>query len=284
MFKRHYYIFEVLQILLGSLILAASAVFFTIPFEIVTGGVAGLAVALHPIIHIEHEIIIVVTMIITFIFGLMVLGKKFALKSLLSTIAFPLFMYGLECLNLPVLNIDQFLASFYGGILMGIGVGLVFRVNASTGGFDIPPLILHKYFNIPLARLVLIVDSLVIGIGILAHGIEAFLIGFVAVLAASVTIDKVLMLAGAKTKSIYIISDHYLELNDAIQDQLERGTTLLYGRGGYLTHDKKIILVVILQTQYPKLHNLVSSIDPKAFMIINNATEVKGEGFISLNS
>ncbi len=272
-------LFEITQILIGSFILAVSAVFFTIPFDIVTGGTAGFAIALYPLFKINHEVIITMTMLVTFILGYLFLGQKFALKSLLSTIAFPLFMYLLEQLNLPRLAIDQLLASLYSGIFMGIGVGLVFRVNASTGGFDIPPLIIHQYYKIPVARLVLIFDSLIIALGIFSHGVEAFLVGFLAVLAATVTLDKVLMLGGQKTKSVFIISDKYLEISEAIQTELERGTTLLDGEGGYIRKAKKIVFVVIIQTQYPKLHSLVNSIDPLAFMIINNATEVKGEGF-----
>lgn len=273
---------DLLQIVLGCFILAVASTVFIMPFNIVTGGVAGFAVALNPIIQVDQQIIIYFVMAITFVLGWIFLGRKFALKSLLSTICYPVFISLIHQMNLRTLNIDPILASVYGGVIGGIGIGMVFRVEGSTGGMDIPPLIIHKYTKIPLSQLVLIVDSMTILLGVYAHGLEAFLVGFISVATTSMTLGKMLMLGTHRMKSIYIISNHLDEINQEIHRQLNRGTTIIHGEGGYSRIQRNILLVVIVERQYPKLHMIVSTIDPNAFMIVHNANEVKGEGFMNL--
>ena len=135
-----------LIILLGNLLLAIGVQMFILPFSILSGGVAGVAVALYPLFHIDYEIIINSLIIVLFVIGWLVLGKEFAFKTILSSISYPIFLSVISP-YLPTLELDPILASVYGGLVCGVGIGLVMRCGASTGGMDIPPLILNKLFN-----------------------------------------------------------------------------------------------------------------------------------------
>ena len=158
---------DTLWILAGNIALAMGVAWFILPNDVLTGGLAGVAIALEPLIHLNPELVINVLTVVLFLAGSLVLGKKFAAKTILSTICYPLLLTLLSYLAKHVIApdtfiMDKYLATIYGGALMGIGVGCVFRTGASTGGMDIPPLIINKYTHIPLPTLVLIVDALTV--------------------------------------------------------------------------------------------------------------------------
>jgi len=269
---------DLIYVILGNFILAVSSTYFVLPFNILTGGVAGVAVVVTELTNIDSILVINVLTVVLFILGAFMLGKEFAYKTMLSAIIYPLCMYILSFFPIA-LDIDILLASIYTGVLIGLGVGIVFRTGASTGGMDIPPLIVNKYTNIKLSPLLLITDGLTVLLGLIAFGLEKSLIGLISVYIFSMVVDKVMMLGGAESKAIYIVSEHYEEINTKIQVQLDRGTTILSGKGGYTEKDRPVIFVVISQKEYPKLNSLVHHIDPQAFIVVSDATEVKGEGF-----
>ncbi|MEG0735789.1 MAG: YitT family protein, partial [Longicatena sp.] len=165
------------------------------------------------------------------------------------------------------------------GALMGIGIGCVFRTGASTGGMDIPPLVINKYTHIPLPRLVLIVDALTVLLGAATYGLQAALTGILSVWVSSVLINKTMMIGGHDAKNVMIVSEHHREIMDKIHETLERGTTLIQAVGGYSQEQKPVLMVVIVNKQLPQLQKLVSHIDPEAFVIVMNANEVQGLGF-----
>ena len=199
-------------------------------------------------------------------------------QTILSSLIYPVFLTFFSG-RVPVLDLDPILASLYGGLLGGMGVGMALRTGASTGGMDIPPLIVHKLTHIEIAKLVLITDALTVLLGAFTYGLEAVLIGFVSVWASSVAIDKVLMFGGQQAKAIQIISDQYEQIIERIHSELERGTTLIEAQGGYTHEKRKIVLVVITKNQYPALMEMVTAIDKEAFVIANDTHEVKGFGF-----
>ena len=180
---------------------------------------------------------------------------------------------------MPVFEIDSLLASLYGGLIAGVGIGIVMRTGASTGGMDIPPLILNKVTNIKVSTLVIIIDALTVMLGFLAFGLEEILIGFISVFATGYTIDKVLLFGGSISKSVQIISDNPDEIVSAIHNKLDRGTTLTEATGGFTGKKRIVILVVVSQNQYNELIDIVNSIDKEAFVITTDATSVHGEGF-----
>lgn len=269
---------DLLLVIIGNLLLAIAVGVFILPFNILSGGVAGIAVALEPIIHVDPKTTVDCLVIGMFILGFIFLGKQFALKTVVSSVIYPTFLTFVIAVA-PTLQLDAAIASLYGGLIAGIGIGIVFRTGSSTGGMDIPPLIINKLTNIKIAVLVMIVDMLTVILGVFSYGVEAVLIGFLSVFVCSVAIDKVLVFGGVQTKAVQIISKNYQEVIKQIHDTLNRGTTITDVQGGYSQEKKKIVLVVITKDQYPRLLELVSEIDSEAFVIVNDATEVKGSGF-----
>ena len=269
---------DIVWVVAGNAVLALAVSMFILPYDILSGGVAGIAVALQPLIPLPVTLMVNLLVVGLFILGACFLGKEFAMKTILSSLSYPVFLTFFSG-RVPVLDLDPILASLYGVLLGGMGVGMALRTGASTGGMDIPPLIVHKLTHIEIAKLVLITDALTVLLGAFTYGLEAVLIGFVSVWASSVAIDKVLMFGGQQAKAIQIISDQYEQIIERIHSELERGTTLIEAQGGYTHEKRKIVLVVITKNQYPALMEMVTAIDKEAFVIANDTHEVKGFGF-----
>ena len=268
----------IVWVVAGNAVLALAVSMFILPYDILSGGVAGIAVALQPLIPLPVTLMVNILVVGLFVIGACFLGKEFAMKTILSSLIYPVFLTFFSG-RVPILDLDPILASLYGGLLGGMGVGMALRTGASTGGMDIPPLIVHKLTHIEIAKLVLITDALTVLLGAFTYGLEAVLVGFVSVWASSVAIDKVLMFGGQQAKAIQIISDQYEQIIEQIHSRLERGTTLIEAQGGYTYEKRKIVLVVITKNQYPALMEMVTAIDKEAFVIANDTHEVKGFGF-----
>lgn len=269
---------NIILIILGNFILAFSVAVFILPYNILSGEVAGIAVVFNSLMGLNKEIVVNFLVIALFLIGWLVLGKEFAIKTFVSSVFYPLFL-SLIMDFMPVFEIDSLLASLYGGLIAGVGIGIVMRTGASTGGMDIPPLILNKVTNIKVSTLVIIIDALTVMLGFLAFGLEEILIGFISVFATGYTIDKVLLFGGSISKSVQIISDNSDEIVSAIHNKLDRGTTLTEATGGFTGKKRIVILVVVSQNQYNELIDIVNSIDKEAFVITTDATSVHGEGF-----
>lgn len=266
-----------ITVVVGTFILAIAVETFIIPYRILSGGVAGIAVALHPILHISATLIANSVLIILLIIGGFILGKEFLKNTVLSCIAYPIFTSILSGrVNVVV---DPILASLYGGLIAGAGVGIVLKTGASTGGMDIPPLIINKLTGIKLSTLVLITDFLTVLLGLFVYDLSAVLLGLVSVFATSAAISKVLTINGTVSKAVQIISVKYEDILKEIDAQLERGATLLQGYGSYTGEEKRIILCVVSDRQYGTLIEIVKEIDPSAFIITTDATDMHGEGF-----
>ena len=266
-----------ITVVVGTFILAIAVETFIIPYRILSGGVAGIAVALHPILHISATLIANSVLIILLIIGGFILGKEFLKNTVLSCIAYPIFTSILSGrVNVVV---DPILASFYGGLIAGAGIGIVLKTGASTGGMDIPPLIINKLTGIKLSTLVLITDFLTVLLGLFVYDLSAVLLGLVSVFMTSVAISKVLTINGTVSKAVQIISVKYEDILKEIDAQLERGATLLQGYGSYTGEEKRIILCVVSERQYGTLIEIVKEIDPSAFIITTDATDMHGEGF-----
>lgn len=271
-------IFDSIMVILGNFILALAVHVFILPYEILTGGVAGIAIAVSKLTGFSSNMIISILILILYVLGSLFLGKKFTIHTMASTLLYPFFLNLLNRFDLSV-NTLPILASLYGGGIAGVGIGLTFRVGASTGGMDVPPLIIHKYTNIDLSKLVLATDILTVLLGWYVFNIEAVLVGFISVYASSFMIKKVMVFGDLEAYSVMIISNKYQEMIKKIHVDLDRGSTLLQAKGSYSHADKPVILSVITKTQYPLLVKLCTEIDPHAFIIVNDAHEIKGNGF-----
>lgn len=268
---------KLVLIVIGNYLLALAVGAFILPYDILSGGVAGLAIALKPIIPLDPKIIIDALVIGMFVLGALILGRGFAMTTALSSILYPIFLTYTR--TMPAIGVDPLLASLYGGIIAGLGVGITIRQGASTGGMDVPPLVLNKFTGIEIAIWVFIIDGITVALGFFNYGLQAVLTGFISVFAASYVIDRVLVFGETQAKMVYIISDHYEQILKLIHDKVDRGTTILQASGGYTGSPKPVIMTVVMKNQYPQLNDLVTSIDPNAFLIVTDSTEVKGYGF-----
>lgn len=272
---------NILLILIGNFFIALAIACLIVPNNILTGGVAGIAVALHPIFpNMDQTAFITFLNVALFVLGAITLGKDFIIKTALSAASFPIFLYALEY----VVGNQQFtdnpmLSSIYSGLFVGIGIGLAFRAGASTGGVDILAILGEKYFKIPAHIGCLIIDGLTVILGITMYSVNDAMIGLLSVAVTSFMIDKTLSFGGQKAKSILVISDLYEEILNKIKTEIDRGATLLHGEGGFSRTGKEVLLCVIESDQYPVFSKMVNEIDPNAFLIVQDAHEVKGDGF-----
>lgn len=270
----------VLMITAGNLLVAIAVVFFILPENILSGGVATVAILLHAVTGISNVVLIVALNLGLFVLGALCLGKKFAISSFLSTLLYPLFVALLSTLDLaPFKTVDPILASFYSGIITGAGLGLVFRVNASTGGMDIPALILHKYLRIPQGQSVLIVDSITILCGLFTFGLNPVLTGLIAIMSSTFTINAIQTMGGQSAQNLMIISEKYKEIEDYLLDDLSRGVTILQGKGAWSNENRPVLMCVVHTREYATVQREIGKIDPKAFVIVNNVHEIWGSGF-----
>lgn len=270
-------IIDSIFIVVGNFILAYAVQSFLLPNQILSGGVSGIAIALYPIFHFNEELVINVLVIGLFFVGWLSLGKEFALKTGVSSIIYPIFISMLSGIE-PITK-DPMLASLYGGLFVGIGIGLVFRANASTGGMDIPTLMLEKYTNIEAAKWVLVIDGLTILLGLYAYDLESVLIGLISVVASSYAINLVVMFGAQEAKKVEIITDKIDEVKTFIEKELDRGCSLVPVIGGYTNENRTMIMVIVDKSQYPLLNQGIHAIDPSAFMIVTDTRDVKGNGF-----
>ena len=271
---------EMGMIVLGNLAIAMGVSFFILPSNILSGGVAGIAVALEPVFHIEPRLVINGLTIGLYILGAVLLGKQFALKTFVSTIVYPLFITVLGIWFADVrITSNPLLASIYGGIFVGTGIGLVYRVGGSTGGMDIPPLIINKYTHIPLSSLVMMIDGLTVLLGAIVYGIEASMIGLVSVWVCAQVINKLITLGAREAKNVLIISEKHDEVIQQIYQQIDRGVTILHATGAYTQQEKPVIMVVLYKKQFIELNRVIAAVDPEAFVIVSDVNEVQGRGF-----
>ncbi len=270
---------DIVMILAGNLLLAFAITYFILPYEILTGGIFGVSISLKPILpFVDTNYIAYAIIAFTFVLGAVFLGKSFAVKTVLSSVVYPLFLEMFRVTPFEV-KTDPLLASLYGGLLTGVAVGLVFRAKGSTGGMDVFPLIMNKKFNIKHSQGMLIVDGLTVILGLSTLGIEHVLLGLISVFASSYTIDRIIMLGSESAKSVYIISDYQEAINYRIQNEIERGTTIIKAVGGYSKEPRDMIMCVVTMEQYPILQEIVQEEDENAFIIVNEAHEILGEGF-----
>ena len=277
--KTNFKIYEVCMVIAGTFMVALAVEMFIIPYNILSGGVAGIAVAVSPLIHVNETLIANVLVVGLLFAGGAVLGREFFLETCLSSLIYPVFTSALtKIITVPA--VDPILASFYGGLLGGIGVGMVVRAGASTGGMDIPPLIVHKLTGIKLSVLISITDALTVMLGFVAYDLPAVLLGMVSVFSTGWAVSKALSFGeGSVSKSVQVISPQWQEIYQKIDAQLGRGATVLEAYGMYQMEKRPVLLCVVGQKQYAELLKIINDADPSAFVITTDATDMHGEGF-----
>jgi uncharacterized membrane-anchored protein YitT (DUF2179 family) len=270
---------KIATVLAGNTVYALAVSMFILPNGLITGGTTGLALVAHAKLGIPIALFIGFFNIIMFVAGAFVLGKAFALTTMISTFYYPFILGVFENLSgNMVITQDRMLATVFSGLLIGAGIGMVIRAGASTGGMDIPPLILNKKWNLSISQTMSVFDCLILFSQMIFSSMEQILYGILLVLLYTMVLDKVLM-TGRNQMQVKVISKKYDQISQEIQRRMDRGTTLLASEGGHLRESSFAVLTVISGRQLPKLNELVLEIDPHAFMIINQVTEVRGRGF-----
>jgi uncharacterized membrane-anchored protein YitT (DUF2179 family) len=271
---------KIINITLGCIITALSYVIFLIPHQIVPGGVTGIAMILHFLYKTPVGILTIVLNIPLFIIAIRVLGLTFGIKSIaaiiFTNILIDFFGYTVSITS-PTDN--PILAALYGGILLGFGLGLVFRGGASTGGTDIVGQVLNRYTNLSVGMWIMIVDCVVITLaGITTRSVELALLGYLALFLSSKVID--LVLEGIDyARAAFIVSPEHKKITEAIYDKMKRGVTVLEGHSPYTREKRPVIMCVITKKETHNFKSLVHHIDKNAFVILTDVFEVLGQGF-----
>ena len=266
-------------IILGNAIYATGIVLFILPTGLITGGTTGIALIVRHFTGLPISTFVGAFNVVMFAVGYLVLGRKFAMTTLVSTLSFPVLLGTIErVVGDLVLTEDLMLAALFSGLLIGLGLAVVIRLGASTGGMDIPPLILQKKLRIPVSVGLYGFDFVILAGQMLFTPKETCLYGIVLIIVYTLTLDKILSIGEAKTR-FEIVTKHTEEMRRAILEDLDRGVTMIHGQTGFEGNETEVLLCVIAPRELYQLEKIVYSIDPEAFVIKTRATSVHGRGF-----
>lgn len=287
---------KTLLVILGTTIVSFGIGLFIVPFNLITGGVSSLAIIINHFISFDGSYDLYITIItwILFFIGLIVLGKNYAVNTLISTILYPLIVsITLRLVDDNILNgffnirdnlnyqeISIILAAIFGGALVGIGCAITFIGGGTTGGLDILAFIICKFNKkIKSSQIIFIMDAVLIILGAIVFGdLIITLLGITSAFICAFVIDK-LFIGKSKAFVAYIISNEYYKINEVVIKELNRTTTIIDCVGGYSKINKKIVIISFTIREYSKLIGIISSIDKNAFITINSAYEINGEGW-----
>jgi len=273
-------------IIVGSFILASGFVLFITPYKIVPGGVYGISIVLHYLLGTPVGMMALAFDIPLTIIGIKVLGPRFGIKTVVGFILTAFFndgityFYGYE----PLVQGDALLSSIFGGLFLGVGLGLIFKSRATSGGSDIIAMIISKYTKLPMGQLMILVDSTIVLFGLIVfQDWKIPLYSLIVIFISGKVLDTIL--EGLNyDKVLFIISDKFEEIGDKIINDLNRGGTLFSGTGMYNQKEKQVIFTVVNRREVAILQEYIHRVDPHAFVTVLNASEILGEGFKSLES
>lgn len=270
---------NIIGIILGNTLYALAVILFIVPNGLITGGSTGLAIAANHVFGMSITAFVSIFNIVMFGIGFWILGKTFALTTLISTFYFPFILSVFEkTIGYTQMTTDPLLAALLGGVLIGSAIGIVIKCNASTGGMDIPPLVINKKIGIPVSISMYIFDFMILLMQVFYTDKEMVLYGIVLVATYTIVLDKVLVVGKAQTE-VMIVSKEYNKINEAIIHDLDRGTTMLKSISGYMKNEYPVVMTVVSNRELPKLNDLVLNIDEHAFMVVSKVNEVRGRGF-----
>ena len=270
---------SLLLVILGNILYTLTVKLFLLPANLISCGTTGLALVANHFLNIPMSGFILVFNMAMLALGWIILGRKFAMTTILSSILYPVTLEILNRLLGDVVITENILLNvLFSGMGLGISLGIVIRSGASTGGMDIPPLILKRFFHIPVSASLWVFDFIIMLCQASFHPLEDLLYGILLLIAISVSLNKAMLLGTSKTE-VKIISAKSDEIRQSILSRVDRGVTMLHGRGGYAQQDTEVILSVVSNYEMPKIQQLARSIDPDCFIIVSQVTEVWGRGF-----
>lgn len=278
---RHYdVVIAYVQIVLGCLLGGVAYPLFLVPNNIAPGGLSGLAMILNYLFGSPVGLTSLLMNIPLFLIGYKAMGRVFAFRSLVATV---LFSVTIDMAKLPAMTNDPLLGTLYGGVLLGVGLGLILRGGATTGGSDMVARLVHKRFqHITVGAFLFFIDCCVVLLAGMTIQVEYALYAFISIYISSKLID-VVMDGFTREKACYVISEKNEQVKTRIMAELDRGVTLLTARGGYSGAERPVLLCVLSAQEVGRLKAIVRDADEKAFIFISDAHEVLGEGFRNLN-
>ena len=266
-------------ILLGNILFALTLKLFVMPSGLIMGGATGVALAVNRAFGLSVSGVLLVFNVSMLILGWLVLGRTFAISTLASTFLSPVALEFWErLLGDYVLTDDLLLCTVFAGLGIGVSLGMVIRAGASTGGMDIPPLVLNKLCRLPVSVSMFFFDLLILLTQAMSTPADQILYGILVVLISTTVLDKVILVGTTRTE-VKIISSKADEIRAAILSQIDRGVTILHGEGGYLHQPTQLLLCIVSNRELPRLEKLIHSIDPASFVIVGHVSEVSGRGF-----
>jgi len=273
---------DIIYIITGSILVAFSLSAFTVPNKIATGGLTGIATILYYMIGTPVGAVVLGGNIVLISLQAWLIGRRSAWKTLLSILitsaAIELMM---NVYGMPPLTTDPILACLYGGLISGVGIGMTFRAGGTTGGVDIISQILHFRYHVPVGDVMLFSNVLVTGLAGYAFGPELALYGLITVFFSSKVIDAVLE-GMSVFRTVFIISKFPDEISWAIIEDLHRGVTCLNGVGVYTAKPTSVLLTAVRRKEMPILRQIIYEYDPDAFVIVGDARQILGHGFVKL--
>ena len=263
----------------GNLLYALTVKLFVLPTGLVMGGTTGLGLTANYLIGVPISAFVLAFNMVMLLLGLCVLGRRFAATTLLSSFIYPLALeFWQRLLGDYMLTEDVMLCTLFAGLGVGASLGLVIRAGASTGGMDIPPLILNRLFRAPVSVCMYFFDVCILLSQGLFQSPEKLLYGVVLVMIYTMVLDKMLLM-GTSRIEIKVVSEKSEEIRQAILQDLNRGVTLIQTESGYLRQNTQLVLSVLSSRELPKAEKLIHQIDPECFLMVSRISEVKGRGF-----
>lgn len=282
------FLIPIIQLLFANAILAVGTVFFLVPMRVVNGGLGGIALVINEAFGLPIDLTTAILAWFLFFLGFLTLGKSFALKTLLATMMYPLFVFlflrfiGQDIIGFELDEpIHRLLAAIFGGAFVGLGVATAFLAGGSTGGVDVIILLTKKLFDIKTSITSFFVDVVVIVLGMVVFGLLIGLYGIISTVISSLVIELVFV-GFSRSYQLDIISKEWQKINDHILYQVKRGSTLVPIRGGFTFEEKYQIQVIIPRAEYFALKQAIAAIDKEAFVVIHQVRTVFGEGFDQL--
>ena len=273
------FMLDMVAVVVGNFLYALTVKLFLQPVGLITGGTMGLALTANHFWGTDVNLFVLLFNSAMLVLGFFTLGKTFAATTVASTFLSPFFMELIDrTIGQPVLSADPMLNAVFCGIGIGASLGMVIRAGSSTGGCDVPTILISRMLRLPLGGVVYVFDMAVLLLQMTFSDAEGILYGIFMAIIYTVVMDKMLLVGTDRTE-IKIISEKSLEISDAIQAQVDRGVTLLHAEGGYLHRDTKMVLSVVSNREVVKVEHIAHDIDPTCFMIISRVSQVRGRGF-----
>ena len=268
-----------LVVILGNTLYALTVKLFLLPANLMSSGTTGIALIVNHMTGLAIPTFVLMFNIFMLLVGLMILGRKFAMNTAVSSLVYPIALKILDgALGEVYVTDNAMLNVIFAGMGIGLSLGIVIKAGASTGGMDIPPLVLNRFFRIPVSVSLYVFDFIILSGQMFYHPLEDLLYGIILLLTTSIVLDKVVLMGTTKTE-VKIVSSKINEIREQIITELDRGVTMLHASGGYSNQETQIILSVVSNYELPKIEKVVRRIDPECFMIVSRVNEVWGRGF-----